>query len=97
MHVSEFLKNYTNLVQLTQQGMGKLNDQTTIDYIHCTNHDYRSLEALQQLIEKKHRIEFLEDHHCQKEHELFVALFATKLVTIDCCVNKAGTKIYINW
>ena len=67
MHVSVFLNNYTNLVQFTQQGMEKLNDQTTIDYARSTNHDHRSLEALQQLIEKKNRIEFLEDHHCQRE------------------------------
>ena len=67
MHVSEFLCNHSNLVQFTQQGMEKLNDQTTIDYARSTNHDYRSLEALQQLIEKKNRIEYLEDHHLQRE------------------------------
>lgn len=53
MHVSEFLCNHSNLVQFTQQGMEKLNDQTTIDYARSTNHNRRSLEALQQLIEKK--------------------------------------------
>ena len=53
MHVAEFLCKYSNMVQFIQQGMEKLNDQTTIDYARSTNHDYRNIEALQQMIEKK--------------------------------------------
>lgn len=61
MHISQFLTKYGNLVTFTQQGMEKLNDQTSIDYARSTNHNYRTLEALKQLIEKKNRIEYLED------------------------------------
>ena len=64
MHVSE-LKKHGNLVQFTQQGMEKLNDQTTIDYTHNTNHNYRNLEALKQLMEKRNRIEHLADNDFQ--------------------------------
>ena len=32
MHIPEFIHKYTNLVQFNQQGMEKLNDQTTIDF-----------------------------------------------------------------
>ena len=67
MHVPKFLKEYGNLVQFTQQGMEKLNDQTSIDFARSTNHDYRSLEALRQLMEKKNRIEYLEDHGFERQ------------------------------
>ena len=56
MHIPEFLKKYGNLVQFTQQGMEKLNDQTTIDFARSTNHNYRNLDALKQLIYKLFRI-----------------------------------------
>ena len=61
MHNPEFLKKYKNFIQFTQKGMEKLNDQTSIDFARSTNHNYRTLEALTQLMEKK-RIEYLEDH-----------------------------------
>ena len=67
MHVPEFFKKYGNLVQFTQQGMEKLNDQTSIDFARSTNHNYRSLEALKQLMEKKNRIEYLEDHGFERQ------------------------------
>ena len=67
MHVPEFLKKYGGLVKFTQQDMEKLNDQTFIDFARSTNHDYRSLEALRQLIEKKNRIEYLEDHGFERQ------------------------------
>ena len=53
MHIPEFLNKYGNLVLFTQQGMEKLNDQTSVDFARSTNHDYRSLDALRQLMEKK--------------------------------------------
>ena len=68
MHIPEFLKQYGNLVQFTQQGMEKLNDQTTIDFARSTNHNYcRNLDALKQLMDKKNRIEHLEDHGFQRQ------------------------------
>lgn len=67
MHVPEFLKKYKNLIQFTQQGMEKLNNQTSIDFARSINHNYRSLEALTQLMEKKNRIEYLEDHGFERQ------------------------------
>ena len=66
MHIPEFLKTYGNLVQFTQQGMEKLNDQTTIDFARSTNHNFRNLDALKQLMEKQNRVEYLEDHGFQR-------------------------------
>ena len=37
---------YENLVIFIQQGIEKLNDQTTIDFTKNTNHNYHNLEAL---------------------------------------------------
>ena len=61
MHAPEFLLKYKNLVIFTQQGMEKLNDQTTIDFAKSTNHNYHNLEALKQIMEKRNRIECLQD------------------------------------
>ena len=60
-HVPEFLEKYGNLVQFTQQGMEKLNDETTINFARSTNHNFHNLGALKQLIQKKNRIEYLQD------------------------------------
>ena len=49
MHVPEFIHKYDNLVQFTQQGL----DQTTIDFARSTNHNYKNLEALKQLLQKR--------------------------------------------
>ena len=57
MHIPEFLMKYKNLVIFTQQGMEKLNDQTTIDFAKSTNHNYHNLDALKQLLNKRNRIE----------------------------------------
>lgn len=59
MHVPEFLRKYGSLTQFTQQGMEKLNDCTTIAYARSTNH--KGSEALKQLLEKRNRVEYLED------------------------------------
>ena len=82
MHVPEFLKKYGNLIQFTQQGMEKLNDQTSIDFARSTKHDYRSLEALRQLMEKKNRVEYLEDHGFERQPRHF-AVSVTILDTIN--------------
>ena len=64
-YIPEFLHTYANLVQFTQQGMEKLNDQTTTDFAQSTNHNYQNLEALEQLLYKKNRMEHLEDNGFQ--------------------------------
>ena len=63
MHVSQFLELYGNIAKFNQQGLEKLNDLTTIYFQHASNH--REQEALQQILEKRNRIEELEDqgHH----------------------------------
>ena len=72
MHVPEFLIQYKNLVIFTQQGMEKLNDQTTIDFAKSTNHNYHNLDALKKLMDKRNRIECLQDsgHNSRKERTL---------------------------
>ena len=66
MHIPEFLIRYKNLVIFTQQGMEKLNDQTTIDFAKSTNHNYHNLDALKQLMDKRNRIEYLQDSGFQQ-------------------------------
>ena len=61
MHITEFLLKYKSLVIFTLQGMEKLNDATTIDFAKSTNHNYRSLEALKQIMSKRNRVEHLLD------------------------------------
>lgn len=46
--------------------MEKLNDETTIDFTKSTNHNYNSLEALEQLMTKRNRIEHLQDTGYQR-------------------------------
>ena len=52
-HVPEFLSKYGNLVMYTQQGMEKLNDETTINFARSTNYNFRNLDALKQLLQKR--------------------------------------------
>ena len=59
-HVSEFLQLYGSLVPYNQQGLEKLNDFTTKDYQRRSNQG--DVEALKQILEKKNRNEYLEDH-----------------------------------
>ena len=61
MHIPEFLLRYKSLVIFTQQGIEKLNDQTTIDFARSTNHNYHNLDALKQIMQKRNRIEYLHD------------------------------------
>jgi len=67
MHVGEFLQSYRNLVTFTQEGLEKLNDMTTIAFARSTNHNYRNLDALKQLMQKKNRLEHLKDEKYQRE------------------------------
>ena len=46
MHVPEFLNIYTARIR-------KINDQITIDFARNINHNYRNLNALKQLMQKK--------------------------------------------
>ena len=58
-HVPEFIECYGNIAIFTQEGLEKLNDITTKHYQCSTNH--RDKEALKQVLEKRNRIEDLED------------------------------------
>ena len=57
-HVPQFLKLYNNISYFNQQGLEKYNDQVSKDYFQSSNH--RDTEALQQMILKKTRIQYLE-------------------------------------
>ena len=57
MHVPEFVRTYGNLSKFTQQGLEKLNYVTTTHYLCATNH---RKEALQQIMQKRNRLEELE-------------------------------------
>ena len=58
-HAPEFIKHYGDVAKFTQEGLEKLNDITTKHYQRSTNH--RDQEALRQVLEKRNRIEDLED------------------------------------
>jgi len=62
MHVPELVRLHGNLSNFTQQGLEKLNDVTTTHYLRGTNH--RKQEALQQLLQKRNRLEELETGRC---------------------------------
>lgn len=67
MHVPEFIKLYGNLLSFTQQGLEKLNDISTKDFQRASNH--RIEESLKQMLEKRNRIEILEDNgHARTKH-----------------------------
>ena len=59
MHVPEFVKLYGNIISFTQQGLEKLNDVSTKQFQRASNH--RNIESLRQMLEKRNRIESLED------------------------------------
>ncbi len=63
-HVPEFLRLYdNNIVIFSQQGLEKLNDLTTKHFQRASNHQEG---ALKQVLEKRNRIEFLEDSGYQR-------------------------------
>lgn len=65
-HIPEFIQKYKNVSQFSQPGLEKLNNQTTLDFARSTNHDYHSLAALTQLMQKRNRIEYLESNGLQR-------------------------------
>ena len=68
-HLHEFLRLYGNVVIFSQQGLEKLNDLTTKHYQRATNH--KGCEAaLKQVLEKRNRIELLEDDGCQRSKQV---------------------------
>ena len=64
MHVPEFLHLYGNVVMFSQQGLEKLNDLTTKHFQRASNH--REYDALKQVLEKRNRLELLEDTASQR-------------------------------
>ena len=58
-HVPEFIKCYGSICKFYQQGLEKLNDVTTQHYLRGMNH--RDLEALAQVMQKRNRLEELEN------------------------------------
>ena len=85
-HVSEFLRLYGSLVPYNQQGLEKLNDFTTKDY-QCSS-NCRNVEAMKQILEKKNRVEYLEDY-----------MFVRKKRMVHCSIckkpghNRKGCKV----
>ena len=67
-HVHEFLRLYGNIVIFSQQGLEKLNDLTTKHYQRATNH--QGYQALKQVLEKRNRIELLEDDGYQRSKQV---------------------------
>ena len=70
MHTSEFIRLHSNLVTFTQQGLEKLNDLATKQFQRATNH--RGLSSLKQILEKRNRIELLQDSGYEREVQLQV-------------------------
>ena len=60
MHVPQSIELYGNITKFTEQGLEKLNDLTTKHYLRSTYHRDKDMDALQQLILKRNRLEGLE-------------------------------------
>ena len=69
-HVGEFLRLHGSILPFTQQGLEKYNDAMTKDYFRGTCH--RGEEALLQIMQKRNRIEYLQDENAKipKHHEV---------------------------
>ena len=63
-HVPEFLEVYGKINLFNQQGLEKLNHDSTKSFFSATNH--RSIEAFTQLLQKKNRLEYLKDLRCMR-------------------------------
>ena len=63
-HVAELKKLYGSISTFNQQGLEKLNDVTTKQFQRSTNH--YDIQALQQILEKRNRIELLKDQGFQR-------------------------------
>ena len=59
-HIPEFIREFENVCKFNQQGLEKLNDVTTQHYMRASNH--REAEALTQVMEKRNRLEELENN-----------------------------------
>ena len=57
--MTEFISLHGNLVSFSQQGLEKLNDFSTKQFQQASSH--RTIESLKQMLEKRNRIENLED------------------------------------
>lgn len=68
MHTSQFIRLYGNVISFTQQGLEKLNDITTKHFQRATNH--RGLHSLKQILEKRNRIELLQDGGYERDIQL---------------------------
>lgn len=79
-HVPEFLRLYGNI--FSQQGLEKLNDLTTKHYQRATNQVY---EALKQVLEKRNRIELLEDGGYQRTKRVQTCSIVNSLATTSVC------------
>lgn len=59
---------YGNITKFTQQGLEKLNDLTTIHFQRASNH--REMDAFRQVLEKRNRLEKLEDDGYARSKEV---------------------------
>lgn len=69
MHVPQFISLHGNLVLFTQQGLEKLNDISTKQFQRASNH--KNIDALIQMLEKRNRIETLEDSGYQRTKRVY--------------------------
>ena len=67
-HVPEFIGHHGGICQFNQQGLEKLNDITTQHYLRASNH--RDMEALIQVLQKRNRLEELENSGYKRTVEL---------------------------
>lgn len=78
-HVHKFLRLYGNIVIFSQQGLEKLNDLTTKYYQHATNH--QGYQALNEVLEKRNRVELLEEDGYQRSKQVKLVAFVGNLDT----------------
>lgn len=68
MHVPEFITLHGNLVSFSQQGLEKLNGFSTKQFQQASSH--QNIQSLKQMLEKRNRIENLEDNGYQRNKKL---------------------------
>ena len=67
-HVPEFSKLHGSLSKFNQQGLEKLNDLETKEYLRSTNQCSKNLQAFEQLLSNKNQREYLEDEGFARTH-----------------------------
>ena len=67
-HLPEFLRIHGTVNPFTQQGIEKLNDLYTHYFFNSTNH--HDTQALEQLLLKQNRLEYLTDHSFARSKEM---------------------------